>query len=307
MPTGSHVQAEIRSLDSSVQLVSHRWPTPVNTVFMEAEQQHVLALQQQPPQATSSGRYSHGQNFHAIGRVLAIPAGRSVHIRATGGTVSAVRYAFGHTVFERVGGRSLEHAGEAALDIRSNRVEQALRRLGEEASRPGFASAALVEGLGLTIMADLARYLDKTLAAPRPRRGGLSPRMLRQVTEYVEESTAAPTIEALAHLIGISPRHLSRAFRETTGRSVYEFIEDVRLRRAILLLSDTNLPLKDISFRLGFAHPCSFSTAFRKLQGETPLSYRRRVHPKNAVLKEDLRAAEREREAAMREDSRYTA
>jgi AraC family transcriptional regulator len=163
------------------------------------------------------------------------------------------------------------------LDIRNQRIVQTLRRMAGEAIAPGFASAALIEGLGITLMADLARHLDAGADHRAPKRGGLPPRTLRMLTELIEESEAPPTVSALAQAAGLSRRHLNRAFRETTGRAVHDLIEESRFRRAVALLDDGDLMLKDIAYRLGFAHQCSFTTAFRRVAGESPLAYRRRV------------------------------
>ena len=63
-----------------------------------------------------------------------------------------------------------------------------------------------------------------------------------------------------------------RLFREATGETVKSYVERVRLTKAKALLSGTELPLKEISARLGFASPSGFSVAFRRLAGETPTS-----------------------------------
>jgi AraC-like DNA-binding protein len=40
------------------------------------------------------------------------------------------------------------------------------------------------------------------------------------------------------------------------------------------MLADTNMPVKDIAFRLGFSDPSAFSRAFRRWTGGAPASYR---------------------------------
>lgn len=62
----------------------------------------------------------------------------------------------------------------------------------------------------------------------------------------------------------------------STGQTLHDFMEDVRVARAKSLLTDTNLPLKVISYRLGFCHPSAFSFAFRKATGEAAREYRQR-------------------------------
>jgi AraC family transcriptional regulator len=311
MATGTRVESEIRAGDISVQLVSHLWPTPVDTVFGEAQSEHVIALQCQPPQARSDGRFrgAESERFGEIGRVLAMPAGSELHVRASGGTVRAIRCAFSAEAFQRCGDEDKllsPPSFHAILDIRKRRIADTMRRLGEEVRQPGFAGDLLVELLGATLMIDLARHLG---GLTRPARGGLAHFQIEQIRARVEDGPGPPTLVELAQIIGVSRRHLSRAFREATGRTIHQYVEESRFRKATEMLRDTDLLLKDIAFRLGFEHACSFSTAFRKMTGETPKAYRNRILDGAVSMPEpSLRsaAAEFACASATHADSRYT-
>ena len=65
-------------------------------------------------------------------------------------------------------------------------------------------------------------------------------------------------------------------YKSTTGHTLHNFIEELRVSRAKALLLDTNLPLKVISHKLGFCHPSAFSFAFKKTAGESPRAFRQR-------------------------------
>jgi AraC-like DNA-binding protein len=41
-------------------------------------------------------------------------------------------------------------------------------------------------------------------------------------------------------------------------------------------MNDGEAPLKEVAFKLGFAHPESFHRAFKRWTGETPIAYRKR-------------------------------
>ena len=120
------------------------------------------------------------------------------------------------------------------------------------------------------------RQRTKRCAPPEPRRGGLAPWQLRRLREALSELDGpAPGLVELAHIAGVSPRHLTRAFKQATGRTMGDYVQEVRLDRARDLLAGTDLPLKEIASKLGFASLASFSTAFRRAAGETPTGYRR--------------------------------
>ena len=73
----------------------------------------------------------------------------------------------------------------------------------------------------------------------------------------------------------ITTTHLSRVVRQITGRTVVDYINQMLLMEASFLLQTTDLPLADITERLHFADPSSFSKFFLRMKGVTPKRYRR--------------------------------
>ena len=66
------------------------------------------------------------------------------------------------------------------------------------------------------------------------------------------------------------------------GRSIHEFILDIRLKRAFQLICGSSLTISEISFMTGFANPKYFSVCFKKHFGLTPSECRSR-HASDAV------------------------
>src|SRR5690606_39070084 len=105
--------------------------------------------------------------------------------------------------------------------------------------------------------------------------GKLATWQLRRITDYVEgQVEATPTVDQLARLCHLSPRHLGRAFKDSTGQTLGDYVKGVRLIKAQRLLRDTDLSQKEIAHRLGFSSPSSFSVAFGKATGFTPRQFR---------------------------------
>jgi transcriptional regulator GlxA family with amidase domain len=67
------------------------------------------------------------------------------------------------------------------------------------------------------------------------------------------------TIESLAELVSMSPRNLSRVFKEKTGTTILEYLTQLRKEYASTLLNNPNLTMEYI------ASQCGFKTA-RQLQ-----------------------------------------
>jgi len=87
-------------------------------------------------------------------------------------------------------------------------------------------------------------------------------------------SFGTPTLEQVAAQIGISPSTLKRGLaRSRTSYS--ELLDQVRYRMARRLLTETDLPLRDIAVEVGYTDPGNFSRAFRRITGLSPGELRR--------------------------------
>lgn len=83
------------------------------------------------------------------------------------------------------------------------------------------------------------------------------------------------TCGELAREIGLSPRTLQRRLTET-GKTFRGLIEGVRMEEALHLLGNSQMSINEISDRLGYSEPSSFSHAARSYWGATPRELRQR-------------------------------
>src|SRR6202050_1354502 len=112
---------------------------------------------------------------------------------------------------------------------------------------------------------------------PPPSVGGLSSRRLKFVLDYVEDTIGQPIkLRDLAALAGISARHFERAFRQSIGFPPHAYVMKRRLDMARdLLIKQPELPIDEISLRVGFSSSSHFSSAFRRRTGFTPTNFRK--------------------------------
>jgi AraC family transcriptional regulator len=230
--------------------------------------------------AAADARGSYGARPHGFGRfgaVVVTPAAMPLHVRLSGAPPRRLlSCSFSPALFDRWDGLAERWSAarlQACLDVRDRLVEDALRRMADEALAPGLASLALVQGLGLAVAAQLSRCLDGR--APPVLKGGLAPWQLRRIQDRAADGPA-PGITDLAALCGISARHLMRAFKAGTGETVAAYVERVRAARAQALLRDGEQPVAEIAREMGFASASGFAAAFRRVTGETPRAFRRR-------------------------------
>jgi AraC-like DNA-binding protein len=74
----------------------------------------------------------------------------------------------------------------------------------------------------------------------------------------------------------MSKYHFLRTFRHVIGLTPYQFLLQLRLRRAAVRLASTAEPVAAIAYDVGFGDLSTFNNRFRAVFGESPLAYRRR-------------------------------
>ncbi len=96
-----------------------------------------------------------------------------------------------------------------------------------------------------------------------------------RVQHFVLENLEQPlTIERLAEVAAMSPRHLSRIFTRDVQMTPMAFIQNARIDRARHLLESTELPLKTVAFKSGFGSVRHMRLLFSERLGRTPAQYR---------------------------------
>ncbi|WP_123043236.1 helix-turn-helix domain-containing protein [Cohnella candidum] len=83
------------------------------------------------------------------------------------------------------------------------------------------------------------------------------------------------SVEMIADAVQVTPAYLSRIFKQTTGKTVLEYLTVARIEHSKLLLRDTSLTMQEVSRRVGYNNANSFIRFFRKHEGVTPGEYRK--------------------------------
>jgi AraC family transcriptional regulator len=148
-----------------------------------------------------------------------------------------------------------------------------LKRLIE---RAGANSSPYLEALGIVLAHELIRLNAGPPRIEVPMRGGLAGWQQRVITTHIEEHLAEQiSLTALARLVGLSPYHFCRAFRQSFGTPPHRHHTGRRIERAKTLLVESASSVTEIGLAVGFRETSSFTTAFRKATGRTPTAYRR--------------------------------
>lgn len=81
-------------------------------------------------------------------------------------------------------------------------------------------------------------------------------------------------IKDLARQVNMNEQYFCRFFKESIGQSPIAYLNEYRIRQAILLLQNTDDSVMDISLRCGFYNFGNFLREFKKATSTTPLKYR---------------------------------
>lgn len=130
------------------------------------------------------------------------------------------------------------------------------------------ASCLALQGLTAEMLAHVSRF-----AAPgTPRR----PRWLEQVRELLHARfTDQLRLCAMADEVGVHPTYLAREFRRHFGRTMGQYVRELRIRQSMAELSRPQANIADIAVAAGFADHAHFSRSFKAQTGMTPGEYRR--------------------------------
>jgi AraC family transcriptional regulator len=119
------------------------------------------------------------------------------------------------------------------------------------------------------------RGLGDTATPVSHARGGLSPRALRRICEYVDGHIGQRiNVDALARLANLSICYFVRAFKRSVGITPHEYLIRRRVELTMTLLSGTDMPLSEIALTAGFADQSHCSRRFRQHVGMSPRDYR---------------------------------
>lgn len=134
----------------------------------------------------------------------------------------------------------------------------------------------IMENLATYITVNLIRNYQNNKMTQQKDRKYLDNHHVQLVTDFLNENyNIEYSLEDIAKVANYSPYHLIRIFKDTTGLTPYEYLMDIKIREAKILLKNTNKPVMEICYICGFNNPNHFINVFKRRVGITPSEYRR--------------------------------
>ena len=81
-------------------------------------------------------------------------------------------------------------------------------------------------------------------------------------------------LDQIARRLATSRRQLQRSFAEIGNTSFRSYVAQVRMQRALELLQDGSLAVRDVASSVGYRQPAQFAKTFRRHHGAPPSSFR---------------------------------
>lgn len=128
-----------------------------------------------------------------------------------------------------------------------------------------------IEHWFLKICLKVADYMQQ-LRQGRIRR--VSDKIIELIHERLHEEI---TLKSLAATVYMNPVYLGQVFKNETGSTFNEYLTEVRIKKAITLLADTDLHIYEIAEQVGYGAPNQFYASFKRKMGCNPSEYRVRI------------------------------
>jgi AraC-like DNA-binding protein len=96
-----------------------------------------------------------------------------------------------------------------------------------------------------------------------------------KIKRYIEYRYAEDVkVSELAEHCGLNRSYMTKCFTEDTGLSPKEYLMQYRMKKAKELLKNSELPISNVAYTVGYSDPLAFSKMGRKREGVSPLEYR---------------------------------
>lgn len=160
------------------------------------------------------------------------------------------------------------------------RAQNALSAISEERNGCYLFSQTMITARVAECIALFLRMIANADHLAATTETGEDPRVL-VAKQFIEDNvTSALTISDVAAVTHLSEKQLSRIFKDSTGKTVADFIRENRIKRIEKLLLETPLSLSEISNIMHFGNEYYFNRFYKAHTGMTPGAFRRSMTKK---------------------------
>jgi AraC-like DNA-binding protein len=159
-----------------------------------------------------------------------------------------------------------------AVDASSvSRLTVLLERLVAEYAKPDLADFSIVAVYLVTLFTELKQSMKPSEIAKKNAAFRITQAYKDALSQHIYTKQY---VTEYAHLLAVTPDHLNKCVRTTTGRSAQDLLSEMLMLEAKVLLRQTQLTITEIAYKLSEKAPSDFSRFFKAKTGLTPKQYK---------------------------------
>ncbi len=102
--------------------------------------------------------------------------------------------------------------------------------------------------------------------------------LLKDIVAYIEKRISEKiTLEEISENFNMVPKYFCRFFKQKFNKTLIEYINGLRVERAMTMMQSPNRNITEIAVSLGFSNMSYFAKVFKKITGYTPSQYRKQL------------------------------
>jgi AraC-like DNA-binding protein len=180
-----------------------------------------------------------------------------------------------------IGGMSVDAAVQSSMHL-GIILKQTVREINQNKLSPLSIDLRSVDRLVFEketlddIFAEFRSMLDAIFADQKRGVENKDHVIVDTIKDIIQANYANPnlSLQEISDRMKMSSAYVGRIFKRQETISVADFINEIRLLNSVVLLENHNLPVNEISEKVGFSSPSYFFKLFKKRFGTTPKDYR---------------------------------
>ncbi|WP_134700687.1 response regulator [Ammoniphilus sp. YIM 78166] len=132
--------------------------------------------------------------------------------------------------------------------------------------------------LQLQLTKDLQEF-SKILLEYRAQSGNV----MQEISKYIKNNYREVTLTDISNHFHLNREHISRRFRQEFGTTIVNYVSQIRIEKAKVLLMNPHLKIAEVGKNIGYEDEKYFSRVFKRTTGLSPKEYRDHISLKSSI------------------------
>ncbi|MBC8153735.1 MAG: helix-turn-helix domain-containing protein [Bacteroidetes bacterium] len=159
-------------------------------------------------------------------------------------------------------------------DQTSGFVAHLFKRILLHYSTHGLTQPDIIQSYFIALLCEVNGVYQPMLAGPQTQAVAITNRFKELIFSDIKTTHRVTDYASRLH---VTPNHLNKSVRNTTGKSPTKWIDEAIVLEAKVLLYQSSLPIGEVAAEVGLLDPSYFSRLFKKYEGVTPLAFRKMI------------------------------